>query len=392
MKQIPHMGGNGISPRQELLAMVRNRIIEAPEFDEKNLQPSSLDLRLGDWVKCVRTSFLPTDEPIEKTLERYKRYDFNLSDNETNVLERDRVYVVPLMESVNLPEGFSGAINPKSSTGRPDVMTRVLVDGVPNFDTVRPGPRKLFIEITPLSWNVRVKRGMPITQLRTGFGSTQYDEASLRIEYAGTPLLYDYDKKPIPLEQVRFRDNGIELTVDVQSPIVAYKAKTSSQIELDMTAPRGALRDKVNEFWEPIERPKNGELVLEPDHFYILSTRERTSFPHLFCGTLEAYDPTSSEGRTHYAGFVDAGFGYGIAGEFLGTPITLEVRVYHKPFRIVNGQPICVMKYHRKRAVPVDNEGNVAAYGVGIYKISNYQKQTQGLNLGKQFLPPLEKV
>jgi dCTP deaminase len=353
---------------------------------ETGLQPSSIDLRLGDWVKCTKASFLPTDEPVAKTLARYGRYDFPLSDNDTNVLEKGSTYIVPLMEATCLPEGFTGYINPKSSTGRADVLTRVLSDGMPNFDIVGPGKRQLYIEITPLSWDVRVKRGLALTQMRVGFGNTTLDEAELRIASASAPLLYGYNKKPIPAEQVKFRNDGIEVTADLQSSIVAYRARENSQLELNLSLGRGALADRAGDFWEPIERPKHGELVLEPNQFYLLATRERTSFPHTLCGTLEAYDPASSEGRVHYAGFIDPGFGFGEAGEFRGTPITLEMRVYHTPFRIVNGQPIGVLRHHRMRAVPIDGKGAVAAYGVGMFTTSNYQNQRPGPNMGKQFL------
>lgn len=382
------MGGYGICARQELAEMVATGIITPAEpLTDTGLQPSSIDLRLGNWAKRISASFLPTNnEPIEKTLERYGRYDFPLSDSETNVLEKGSTYIVPLMEETNLPEGFTGYINPKSSTGRADLLTRVLSDGTPNFDIVKQGKRKLYLEITPLSWDVCVKRGLALTQMRVGFGDTTLDEAGLRIAYANTPLLYDYDKNPIPAEQVKFRNDGIEVTADLQSPIVGYRAKVNSQLSLDLSLGRGALFDRAHEFWEPIERPKNGELVLEPNQFYLLATWERTSFPHKLCGTLEAYDPASSEGRVHYAGFIDPGFGFGNKGEFLGTPITLEMRVYHTPFRIVNRQPIGVLKKHRMHLVPLDNAGLVAVYGVGIFGSSNYQNQPPGPNMGKQFL------
>lgn len=381
------MGVQGICPRQELLQMVQNGIISIPEFDEKHVQASSLDLRLGGWCKRVTSGFLPGSEQIENTAERYTRYDFDLTDDDTNVLEQGLTYICPLLESTNLPEGFVGWVNPKSTTGRADVLTRVLVEGVPIFDTVRPGSRKLYVEITPLSWNIRVKRRMPISQLRIGFGREFLDEASLRIDYAGTPLLFDYDQKPIPLDRVHFRNDGIELTTDLRSEVVAYRARIDSQLVLDLTGGRGSLTDRFDEFWEPIERPKNGEFVREPDLFYLLATRERTRLPPGVCGTLEAYDPASSEGRVHYAGFADAGFGHGATGEVPGTSLTLETRGSHTPFRFVDGQPIGVIRYQRMRAVPVDEKGNIAVYGAGIYKDSNYQNQRSGPNPGKQFQP-----
>lgn len=385
------MNQNGILPRQKLLESITSGAIRAPPLADGQLQPSSLDMRLGDSVTCISTSFLPQErESLEKAIQRFRLYDFELSEGKKKVLIAGQTYIIPLQESANLPQtkqgtaNFFGTINPKSTTGRSDSMTRVVTSGHAKFDSVPQGKREMYVEVTPLSFNTLITKGLSLNQLRIGYGTTRMDEASLKLFYQKRPLLYDENKDPIPIEKVRFADGGIEMSVDLEAPIVAYRAKKNSQLELDLTGKRGSQAGRKWEFWEPIERPKNGELALEPDSFYLLATREGISLPPEICGTLEAYDVASGEGRKHYAGYLDDGFGHGL-GELLGTSITLEVRMFHAPFRIVHGQPICLAKFENMLSIPTDDAGEIAVYGVGIYK-SNYQGQPRGPNLAKQFL------
>ncbi len=373
----------GICSRQELLAFIEERQLVVPQLGPGQVQPGSIDLRLGDKAWCLKASFLPKDgETIEQALERFKLFGFALSDTSSSVLGRGRTYVIELQEQAALPQGFTGDFNPKSSTGRADVLTRVLVEGERKFDTLTPGgPKRIYIECTPLSFHVLVRRGVALTQLRVASGDPSLDEEELRAIHSEHALLFGPDEKPI--ERLPLRHGGVELTVDLESPVAAYRAKVNSQDELDLTQGRGALAPKQDLFWEAIPRPGNGELVLEPDAFYLLATRELTRFPHTVCGTLAAYDVTSTEGRVHYAGFADPGFGFGERGEVPGRAITLEVRVYHKPFRIVHGQPFCIMRYQRMAGVARDEHGNLRVYGVGYP--SNYHGQ-RGPTLAKQFL------
>lgn len=372
----------GVLSRQELLRMMQEGTLIVPNPATNQVQPGSIDLRLGSRVWALRTGFLPReDEDVEEALERFSLFTFSLDEEEPHVLEKDRTYVIELQEGLSLPGGLVAECNPKSSTGRADVMTRVLVSGERKFDTIHPGKnRKLYIECTPLSFNTLVHKGLMLTQLRISNGNGWLTEQELAAIHEQTPLLYEPDNT---VTELQFRHHGVEMTVDLESPIVAYRAKINSQSSFNLAGGRGSAIGDKDLFWEAIPKPANGELVLEPGCFYLLATRERTSFPHTVCGVLEAYDVTSTEGRVHYAGFLDPGFGFG-KGELKGTAVTLEVRLHHKPFRIVHGQPICVMRYQKMSQVPQETNGDLATYGVGRYK-SNYQGQ-RGPTLGKQFL------
>ncbi len=373
----------GICPRQELLAMTRGGIIIAPPLSKVQLQPASLDLRLGERCFRMRTSFLPGEtESIEQIVSRYGKYDLMLSEDKTTYLERGHIYLMELQEMLDLPQGFFGTINPKSSIGRGDAYTVVHVEGVPRSDFVNiQGRRRMLVECIPLSFDIKVKKGLSLNQLRIGYKKSGVSERELKIIHSETPLMYNLHDKPIPLNFLQFNDDGIDMTVDLQSPIVAYEANDSSLVgAYDLTGDRGSLVDRAHEFWKPISRPSNGELILEKGRFYLLATREKVRFSPTLCGTLRAYDVSSAEGRVHYAGFFDPGF---------FAPATLEVRL-NKTFRIIDGQRICNMQFERMAVEPVDEKGRPIAYGQAVYR-SNYQHQQPGPTLGKQFLPAVKK-
>lgn len=368
-------GAYGVFARQDLLKAFECGVLQsARALDDDQVQPCSVDLRLGDHATCVTAGFVPNlqREPVEKTVERKRVYDFPLSTDHANILRKGETYIIPLEEKTSLLEGTTGAINPKSTTGRGDSLTNVFASGVSKLDTILPGEnRQLYIKIRPLSFDLLVKRGTRLSQLRVDAGQSLVSEPILRMEYHKTPLLYDPEGKPIPMEQVKFRNGGIDLHVDLEADIVAYRARKNSDIQLDLTLPRGALQDRLKEFWEPMERPKNGEFTLEKDEFYLLATYEKTLFPPHLCGELLAYDITSFEGRAHYAGYADAGF---------FASITSESRVHNEPFTMYHRQALACMLYRFMRTKPIDNAGKVVAYE------GNYQNQPRGPNLGKQFL------
>ncbi len=371
----------GVLSRQELFqAFETGMLTSRLTLLKSQIQPASIDLRPGPRVTRVKAGFLPDEcQSIEEVIEKVKAHDdFSLHEDRTRSLYRHQTYVTQIEEMPNLPNGYIGAINPKSTTGRCDVMTRVLVDGVRNFDTVLPGrQRKMFLEITPLSFNVRINRRTLLSQLRIECGNAAMSKKELEKQYCKTPLLYDCNGKPIPEEKVRFRNGGIEMTADLGAKIVAYRAKPNSLGEIDLSGERGSQYKERWQFFEAIERPKNGELILEDGWFYLLATKEKARFPPHLCGTLQAYDVTSAEGRVHYAGFFDPGF---------FAAATLEVRVHYAPFRIVDGQPICTMHYPRMRSIPRDDKGRVSVYGP--MSGSHYQNQPRGPNLPKQFQNP----
>ena len=269
-----------------------------------------------------------------------------------------------------LPPGLVGMLNPKSSTGRADVLTRVVSERGATFDSVDASDslQQLYIEITPLSFNVRVARGTTLTQLRVvtqGAGEEW-------LERAAVAAAHDAAGKEVPRSLAApgaWRNGGIELRVDLSCPIVAYRARVTSQAQYNLAGGPGAMHKRADVFWEMIRREQlevAGEMVLEKDTFYLLATAEAVPMPPGLCGVLAAYDVTSSEGRIHYAGFVDPNF---------CAQLTLEVRVYNSAFRIVDNQPIALLRYQAMSSVPA------TLYGDGE---SNYAGQ-RGPTLAKQF-------
>ncbi|RJQ21408.1 hypothetical protein C4580_02610 [Candidatus Woesearchaeota archaeon] len=366
----------GVLPSQELRDSAdKGAILLSEPLAEGQIQPSSIDLRLGDWAACVRGAFLPRkDEDIEKTIERQTLYRCDLAPHKTTLLTRHQTFVVPLLESTNLPEGFSGEINAKSSTGRSDTLTRVIASGVQRFDTITPGKRQLYMFITPQSWHVRVRKGTALGQLRLKYGDASYDEASLRLRDAQTPLLSNTAYERVPLTE-RIKRGRVSLNVDLDTnEIIAYKAKPSSQLEYDLSSGKGRHAGQWQKYFEAIERGEK-EVTLENNEFYLLSTLESFHFPADLCGVLDAYDETVAEGRSHYAGFADPGF---------KRPITLEVRITGGSYTIAHGQPLALLRVERLRLAPLDEKGNPLVYGDAIK--SHYSSQS-GPTLGKQFQP-----
>lgn len=384
----------GILPRQELFDLIDKGLITGSSNIRELVQPSSMDVVLGSRGFALKSGFIPrVNEPdLEEFIKRCSSYPIEIPSDRDFVLDKDRFYLVEIQGEFNLPKGYSGEFNPKSSTGRSDTMTRILVEGVNSFDYLIPGKRKAFVEINPLSFNDIIRKGTALNQLRIGYGEIlsgdcNIDEAEMRALIKSTPIVFNPDGSPIPENEVKIDHDRIIGTVDLSSrEIVGYRARNNSQIDYNLAGGRGCMAEQVEEFWEPIKRPKDGVLILEADAFYILETKERFSFPQNTCGVLAPQDARYGEGRIHYAGFFDTGFGY-IEGDKMinGTSATLEVRMYKKPFAIYDGQPICLMRYQHMRDVPADEQGNPHLYGGAIK--SNYQGQ-RGPTLGKQFLAP----
>jgi dCTP deaminase len=370
---------SGVLTSQQLRALVQKRVISAkPAIEERQYQPASLDLRLGETAYRMLSSFLPEQWAIAQRITLHDllpellMYEIDLQKGA--VLEQGHVYLIPLMESLALPAEVRGRTNPKSTTGRLDVFTRTITDFQARFDDIRPGYRgRLFLEVVPRSFSVRVHAGMCLNQLRLFAGRPLVADAELRARHRADPLLYR-DGKPLPISHLSLKE-GLFLRVDLngtESGIVGFRAKTISQI-LDMS--RLAHYDPTD-FWEPIRRPRNSTLLLEPEQFYILGSKERIRIPPDYAAEMVAYEAACGELRTHYAGFFDPGFGYG-AGDVLGTPIVLEVRAHDVPFLIHDGQTFFKVFFERMQQRPEK------VYGEKLG--SSYQ--FQGLTLSKQFKP-----
>jgi dCTP deaminase len=328
---------------------------------EDQIQPASLDLRLGSAVYRVWSAALPRKyQPILDMVspkERHK-YTFSLDRETTNFLEKDGTYVVELMESCALPQHAWIEFSPKSSTGRCDVFARVLCNNNPHYDMTPKGYQgPLWLEITPLSFDVGVREGLSLVQGRIKTEDTHMlsnrELSELQVEHG---VLCGMDGAPLCQGDLSIHDSELYYHVDLDRPVVGFVAKTNAGMSIDLTQGGGSgLLHEPKDFWVPIERPKNNRLVLAPGLFYLLATKERTRIPPTVCGQVTSFKITTGEIRPHYAGFFDPGF-----GGRNGTNGVLEVRARDVPFEIADGAPICSMKFERMLEVPDK------LYGTGI--------------------------
>lgn len=363
----------GILPSQEIRELIRNgKIRSSTEISDDQIQPASIDLRLGNVAYQVRASFLPSSKSLIGPKIRELQVD-EIDLCQPALLHTGKVYIVPLVESLALPSDMSGKANPKSTTGRLDIFTRLMTEAGADFEVVPKGySGGLYVEIVPRTFSIIVRAGAKLNQLRLFRGDPQSDDEDLRKLAERGRLVYYKNGgtsiTPVISEGVRL---SIDLWDEVDS-IVAYRAKdTKSPIDL---AKIGAY--DVAEFWEPIRtRTPKGSLVLEPGEFYLMASKEWVGVPPTWAAEMEAYDPSIGEFTIHYAGFFDPGFGFGNSGEIKGTKAVLEVRAHEVPILLEDGQQVGRLNY-LKMAEPPDK-----LYGQGIG--SSYQQQ--GLALSKQF-------
>lgn len=354
---------NGVIPNQQISTMIdTGQICAALPVIPGQIQPASLDLRLGTKAYRVRASFLTGHgKSVADRLTEFQMHEVDLTPGA--VLEKGCVYVVPLMESLALPADLSAVANAKSSTGRLDLLTRTITDGGTEFDRIPPGyTGPLYAEICPRSFSVLVRPGMRLNQIRFGRGDAVLDDNALRALHAQTPLV---DGKAVI-------DEGLGFSVDLRLPgttLVGYRAKPHTGV-IDL--------DKIGyyapaDFWEDVQSD-NGQIILDPGAFYILVSREAVTIPPDYAAEMAPYLAMVGEFRVHYAGFFDPGFGYAAAGGS-GSRGVLEVRCHEAPFVLEHGQVVGRLVYERMTAPPTQ------LYGVGI--ASNYQGQ--GLKLSKHF-------
>lgn len=365
----------GVLPFQRLAQATAQGWITAPlqGLETHQLQPASLDLRLGEVAYRIRSSFLPGHESVAQKLTALTMYEIPLTP--AAVLERGHVYLIPLLEALDLPPYIRGRTNPKSSTGRLDIFTRVITDRSSRFDTIRPGyDGKLYLEVFSRSFTIKVHQGLSLNQLRLFFGDAALQDAALRQLYQAMPLLFTEDDRPIPLEAAHL-DSGLFLRVAAagrHETLVGYKAKKNSDI-IDLSQ---VGHYDPSDFWEPVHGASTRPLILEPEEFYILTSKEKVCIPPAYAAELVPYDAGSGELRTHYAGFFDPGFGYSYEG-VCGTKAVLEVRPHDVPFLVEDGQLFCKLCLESTAETPE------MLYGTALQ--SHYQ--TQDLTLGKHFLP-----
>ena len=353
---------NGVLPDSALRQLIDAGAISAPiEISPGQIQPASLDLRLGTSASRLRASFLAgRGQSVSDRLADFEMHRVDLSHGA--VLEKGCVYLIPLVERLALPPGVEAVANAKSSTGRLDLLTRLVTDDGTEFDRLPEGyDGPLYAEICPRSFSVLVRPGMRLNQLRLRQGHAVLDDTQLRALHAADPLV---DGTPLI-------DQGLGFSVDLRpadGDLVGYRARPhTGVIDLDRIGAYDA-----RDFWDEL-RTGEGRLILDPGAFYILVSREAVAIPPDYAAEMSPYLAMVGEFRVHYAGFFDPGFGHGLAGR--GARGVLEVRCHEAPFALEHGQVVGRLVYERMAARPD------RLYGAGIE--SNYQGQ--GLKLAKQF-------
>jgi dCTP deaminase len=331
----------GVFPSQALNEAIEKEWVSSGDYRirPEAIQPASIDLRLGDVAWALRCSFLPdVGSTVEEKMEGLAFQRIDLRDGA--VLERDRPYLVPLIEELALPGDVRAKANPKSSTGRLDVFTRVITDGHHRFDDIRAGYRgRLYLEVVPRSFAIQVKTGLSLNQLRLSRGDVRLGDERIReLQGEGSPLVY-LGSEPVPQPELALAD-GLFLSLDLSGPedrTVGYRAKKNS-LPVDLSRIRAY---RWSDYWDPVFPEPGGRIVLEPEIFYLLLSAEGVSIPPQIAAEMMAYDPTAGELRTHYAGFFDPGFGYDPAGERHGSRAALEVRARDVSFMVEHRQPVC---------------------------------------------------
>ena len=366
----------GILPSQEIEELIKNgKIRSTAEISDDQIQPASIDLRLGNIAYRVRASFIPSRKfLISSKIRELQLEAIDLS--QPALLDTGGVFIAPLIESLELPVDMSGRANPKSTTGRLDIFTRLMADGSGRFEAVPKGySGNLYAEIVPQTFPIIVREGTKLNQIRFFRGEPERDDEALRKLSRQGKLIYN-ENGDAPTEIVI--EDGLRISVDLQGDgrenIVAYRAKKGCP-PIDLTKV-GAY--DIEEFWEPLRALNPKSLVLNPNDFYILASKQRVGVPPKYAAEMEQYDSSIGEFTVHYAGFFDPGFGYGVRGEIKGTKAVLEVRAHEVPILLEDGQEVGRLTYLKMADRPLK------LYGQGIG--SSYQQQ--GLALSKQFRKP----
>lgn len=353
----------GVLPSQSISKLISKKIIFADrEIENGQIQPASLDLRLGSIAWRVRASFLPGKEKdVSDLLDEFKMHQIDMT--EGAVLEKGCVYLIPIEENLRLPKNLSAIANAKSSTGRLDLLTRIITNNGTEFDRIPAGYNgQLFVEICPRSFSVLVRPGMRLNQIRLRQGQSIVTDKELL-------LLHKKEKLIDSLPKI---DAGLGFSVDLQpakGSLVGYQAKPHTGI-IDLDNVKTYKRE---DFWQEVHS-SNSKIILDPDAFYILVSRESVHIPPAYAAEMAPYLAMVGEFRVHYAGFFDPGFGHANAGGS-GSRGVLEVRCHEAPFVLEHGQIVGRLVYEKMAETP--NE----LYGEKIK--SNYQGQ--GLKLSKHF-------
>ena len=342
------------------------------KIPESNFQPASLDLRLGERAHRLRCSFLPDASSVLDKLPDLAMEEIDLRDGA--ILERNRPYLIPLIEELRLPQGIRAKTNPKSSTGRLDIFTRVITDYSHLFDEIRDGYHgQLFLEVVSRSFTIKVRTELSLNQLRLMKGDPACEPGELLELHRTEPIvLSQAGQLNHLLEPAMDNTLGLSANLGGDGRWAGYRAKKNSSL-LDLSRER---HYDPGDYWEPIYADHARRLILEPEEFYLLTAAEGVRVRPEYAAEMTAYDPSSGELRTHYAGFFDPGFGFGEHGDLPGVQPVMEVRAHDVPFMIEHGQRVCTLTFERMLQRPEK------LYGAEIG--SSYQGQ--GLILSKHFL------
>jgi dCTP deaminase len=378
--QVQALAQHGILPDHRIQDLIYAKQITAlDEIASEQIQPASVDLRLGRRAYRVRGSFLPgKSRTLKSQLPDLSLQKIDLRDGA--ILEKNCVYLVEMQEHVDLPADIAATANPKSSTGRLDVFVRLITERTDVFDYIEPGYRgALYAEISPRSFAIRVSEGSRLNQLRFRKLGRKHEKYRM-FGLSDKKLAELHARSPLVNSEAKIR-MGLHLSVDLKSQDpIGYRARRhASIVDVDRVG-----EHPVEDFWEPVSAERSGRLVLDPLEFYILASCESLSIPPQFAAEMVPIDPLMGEFRVHYAGFFDPGFGYGM-GVGRGSRAVLEVRSFEVPFFLEHGQTVGRLIYERLVALPK------RLYGQRIG--SNYQGQ--GLKLSKHFVslaPPARGV
>jgi dCTP deaminase len=361
----------GILPSQRISELIAHgRISASIPIEDDQIQPSSLDLRLGPVGYRMQASFLPGPKAtVESRIQDLAMTKIDLS--RPTVFEKGCVYLVPLMEQLNLTAELSAKANPKSTTGRLDIFTRLICDGGTEFERVPEGYKgTLYAEVVPRTFTIIVQAGVKLNQLRFVRGCPPPSDTTLQELDEQETLVYGAGDLPAEAQINRGLMVSLNLQGDPEHRLIGYRARQNTPaidlLQKDHYDPE--------DFWDPMYEPRSRRIILNPDDFYILLSKEKVRIPPAYAAEMVAYDPSMGEFRIHYAGFFDPGFGYG-ASDVKGSHAVLEVRSHEVPFLIEDGQIVGRLIYERLLA------HSDKIYGMGIG--SSYQGQ--GLALSKQF-------
>ena len=339
------------------------------------IQPSSLDLRVGKNAWRVPASFLVKDgRTVLDEIRIYRDSAYKIDLSKKSFIEMGKTYVVELAEELNLPKGVKAVVNPKSSSGRIDVFVRLITENGKNFDSVDQGySGKLYIILFSNSFDLLLKQGVSLNQIRF-FAGTDYDLRTneLKMLYSRNALLFRKDGKAVDIENAPIKEDGLFLSIDLDNSVVGYRSKKNTG-PVDLTKVKSHA---IDDYWEIIRGNSDKSLILDPHYFYILKTNERVAIPLDFAAEMVPFHSGIGEFRSHYAGFFDPGFGFGSNGQIKGSYAVMEVRIRDLPMKVHHNQKFAKLVYKRMAQKPD------LIYGVNLK--SNYQGQ--GLRLSKHFI------